>query len=71
MQPETLEILLLGVVALCASLTFGWLSAEDLRRIALFLLIWSAGSTLLVAAAATWVALVRSLRPRHPAPRAR
>ncbi len=65
MRSETIERLLLCCIAICAPLSIGWPSSEDLGRALTFLLLWSLGSTLLVGSAGAWVAIGRSLRARR------
>ncbi|GGG31973.1 hypothetical protein GCM10010964_19880 [Caldovatus sediminis] len=67
MRSETIEVLLLCGIVLCGALSFGWISAEDLRHMLSLLFLWAALSTALVGAAGAWVAIVRSLRARNAA----
>lgn len=62
MRSPPVQHAILGLVILATLLWLDVVPAEALGRIALLVLVWAIGSTLLVAAAGAWVALARSRR---------
>ena len=62
MRQQAIQHWVLGLVVVATVLWMDPFPGEVLRRIALFTLVWSAASTLLVASAGACIALVRTRR---------
>jgi hypothetical protein len=65
MRSAVVQHWILGCTVFATVLWLDLVSAEILRRAALFVLSWAAASTLLVAGAGAWVALGRSRQGRR------
>ncbi|TCZ55246.1 hypothetical protein [Roseicella aquatilis] len=64
MRSQAVQHVVLALVVLTTVLWMDLVTAEMLRRAALFTLVWVGASTLLVASAAACIALIRT-RHRH------